>query len=457
MAWSIRSNSASEQSPEPSAGAERQSAGVGASPASEVSAAEIQAQLERILASKGFIHSERLSRFLRFTVSRAMQGEGATLKEYLIGIEVFDRNGSYDQRSDPIVRVEAGRLRSKLREFYETEGRDSSVLIDFQKGSYVPIFQRRQRPRSGAARIPSWIRAARDWKTVALALALALAALAAHRAVTLSRQSLSLQRELEAARQQLPGREFAPIWGPFFSPGTETYVVFGSPLFFAGERAGVFLRQPGLNDASKLLGDPDFQRMQERFGPLSGPRYDYAFMGDTIALQRLTAFFGRAGRVLTAVPAHLANWDSIKDGNIIFLGAPRTNPLLQRLPVQQDFEWGPDQNIYNRNPQPGEQKTYATPSHRDAATYAIIASFPGLRPNREILLLTAHSAPGTLAAVEYTTRSESVRLMTEKLQLGLPGKPKHYQMLIRVLVDQGAPVKSEYVTHHTVSPPSDKP
>lgn len=440
-------------------GTEGHSSAVGLPFQSDVSPSEIQAELEKILASKGFVHSERLSRFLRFTVNRTIQGEAANLKEYLIGIEVFDRNGSYDPRSDPIVRVEAGRLRSKLKEFYETEGRDDPVVIDFQKGSYVPIFKRRERPASQVARIPRWLRSSGDWRILGLAAAMALAGIAVYRAAMLSRQNLALHEALEKARQQGPGPEFAPVWGRFFSPGTETFVVFGSPLFFASERGGFFLRSPGLNDASKLLSDPDFRRMQERFGPLSGPRYDYALMGDAMAIQRLTAFLGRAGRTLTAVPAHQASWDSIKDGNIIFLGAPRTNALLQRLPVQQDFEWGPDQNIHNRNPQPGEQKTYITQSHRDAATYAVVACFPGLRPNREVLLLTAHSEPGVLAAVEYVTQAESVRAMIEKLQLADPGKPRHYQVLLRVVVDKGAAVKSEYVTHHSVPspPPSGQP
>ena len=70
----------------------------------------IRAQLAKILTSRGFVHSERVRRFLRFTVEQALRGQGDQLKEYLIGIEVFDRKSSYDPRIDPIVRVEARRL-----------------------------------------------------------------------------------------------------------------------------------------------------------------------------------------------------------------------------------------------------------------------------------------------------------------------------------------------------------
>ena len=79
---------------------------------------EIQAQLRKILASEQFANSDRMSRFLRFTVERAIQGKGDHLKEYLLGVEVFDRKESYDPRIDPIVRVEARRLRSKLKKYY---------------------------------------------------------------------------------------------------------------------------------------------------------------------------------------------------------------------------------------------------------------------------------------------------------------------------------------------------
>jgi len=101
---------------------------------------DIRQQLEKILRSGPFAKSERMSRFLRFTVEQTLSGHSADLKEYLIGVEVFDRKPDYDSRVDPIVRVEARRLRSKLRKYYESEGRDDDLRIDFPTGSYVPQF-----------------------------------------------------------------------------------------------------------------------------------------------------------------------------------------------------------------------------------------------------------------------------------------------------------------------------
>jgi TolB-like protein len=105
---------------------------------------QTRAQLERILASAGFATTDRLSRFLRYVVERSLAGEGGQLKEYVIGVEVFDRDDRYDPRLDSIVRVEAGRLRTKLDEYYNGPGRSDSLVIHLRRGSYAPVFEYRQ-------------------------------------------------------------------------------------------------------------------------------------------------------------------------------------------------------------------------------------------------------------------------------------------------------------------------
>lgn len=100
----------------------------------------VAAQLDRILASAIFMHSERLSRLLRYAVQQAAEGKTEELKEYALAISVFDKRDSFDPRFDPIVRVEAGRLRTRLKQYYETEGREDELVIDLPKGGYVPRF-----------------------------------------------------------------------------------------------------------------------------------------------------------------------------------------------------------------------------------------------------------------------------------------------------------------------------
>src|ERR1700728_3231338 len=109
-----------------------------------VPAAEIRAELDFILRSRSFIQSHRIRRFLQFVVEESLLGQPHRLKEYLIGLEVFDRREAFDPRVDSIVRVEARRLRYKLDEYYRMEGREDAVRIVLRKGSYVPIFEYRQ-------------------------------------------------------------------------------------------------------------------------------------------------------------------------------------------------------------------------------------------------------------------------------------------------------------------------
>ena len=97
-------------------------------------------QLDRILQSRAFRNSERLQRFLKFAVECASEGTVDRLKESVLGRSVFDRGSKYDPRTDSIVRVESQRLRKKLREYYEVEGRADPVSIVFNAGSYVPTF-----------------------------------------------------------------------------------------------------------------------------------------------------------------------------------------------------------------------------------------------------------------------------------------------------------------------------
>lgn len=108
-----------------------------------VPAAEIRAQLDLVLRSRAFIQSHRIRRFLQFVVEESLLGQPHRLKEYLIGLEVFDRREAFDPRVDSIVRVEARRLRYKLEEYYRTEGREDGIRIVLRKGSYVPIFEYR--------------------------------------------------------------------------------------------------------------------------------------------------------------------------------------------------------------------------------------------------------------------------------------------------------------------------
>jgi TolB-like protein/tetratricopeptide (TPR) repeat protein len=116
---------------------------------------DVRAELDRLLQSAPFLQSGRLGRFLRFAIENALAGNTDLLKEYVIGTEVYDRKPPYHPSQDSIVRTEARRLRAKLKEYYETEGKQNPVFIYFRPGTYVPVFRRNETLASPSSEEPS--------------------------------------------------------------------------------------------------------------------------------------------------------------------------------------------------------------------------------------------------------------------------------------------------------------
>lgn len=152
----------------------------------------IRLQVERILGSKIFVSAQRSQAFLRYAVERSIAG--AAPKEYEIAVDVLDRSASYDPAVDATVRVEAGRLRNRLREYYATEGKADPIFIDMPKGGYGAVFEslatdteltqtgdtaapRDETPVAGPAAMPTaetkagmWAAARRGWVLTAAAV-----------------------------------------------------------------------------------------------------------------------------------------------------------------------------------------------------------------------------------------------------------------------------------------------
>lgn len=100
-----------------------------------------RAALQKVLSSPHFSNSRRISEFLGLIAEKAIAGETAKVDEYLIAYEIYGRDPGYDPKADSIVRVEANRLRAKLRAYYEAEGHEDAVRIRLPLESYVPVFE----------------------------------------------------------------------------------------------------------------------------------------------------------------------------------------------------------------------------------------------------------------------------------------------------------------------------
>jgi Tol biopolymer transport system component len=108
-----------------------------------VDSSTVREELAKVLSSAAFANAPRMSRFLRFVVETALDGESDRIKEYVIAIDVFEKAQDYDPQADSTVRTEASKLRSRLARYYDTEGRDDPIIIAIPKGAYVPQFEQR--------------------------------------------------------------------------------------------------------------------------------------------------------------------------------------------------------------------------------------------------------------------------------------------------------------------------
>src|SRR5438552_11723794 len=107
-------------------------------------------QLERILKSAPLVSSPSLSRFLRYIVEETLAGRSGNIREFTLGVHVFDRGEDFNPRLDPIVRVQARNLRARVAKYYERQGAGDPIYIELPKGTYVPIFHKRsEEPQPG--------------------------------------------------------------------------------------------------------------------------------------------------------------------------------------------------------------------------------------------------------------------------------------------------------------------
>jgi hypothetical protein len=105
--------------------------------------AQFQAEIEKLVASHALHGSESLCKLLRYLGKQALEHPGTAVKEYQIATEVFGRQADFDPQLDSMVRVQAGRLRTKLAEYYNTEGATDRIVVELPKGSYAVAFHER--------------------------------------------------------------------------------------------------------------------------------------------------------------------------------------------------------------------------------------------------------------------------------------------------------------------------
>ncbi len=435
--------------------------------------------LEKVLHSRTLQNSESLKAFLRFVVEKTVDDNDAQLKEYTIATEVFGRDSDYDPRIDSVVRVQAGRLRTKLHEYYATEGRADQVVIDLPKGHYHPVFNyahseihetipaslpASEESSNGHART-SDLRAQpvvetppveRAGKTlnmvlvgVIVVLSVALAALYFQ-----TREPQRQQQQTAGDAAPFNAEEFKAVWGVFVDDPEPPLLLLSNPAVYRfvnradPDAATARALQLTPEQVRTTTGTPEF-RLQNLPIDETQPRLlmsvgMYTGMGEAIGLYRLSTLFRSANRDILLRQSRHANAADLKYRNVILLGSVYVNEWSRKLPVTENFNYTNSATIENRQPLPGEQPEYRPEFDERTGElrtdYALITVKPNVSGDHAVMTLAGIYSEGTEAAAEFITTKGHLAVLAHALsQAGGAESPKYYQALLKVGVENGTP------------------
>jgi hypothetical protein len=398
-------------------------------------------QVEKLTNSHILRGSESLCKLLRYLAEHALDHPGVALKEYQIATEVLGRPVGFDPQSDSTVRVQAGRLRVKLAEYYAHEGPGDTIVVELPRGSYALTFHLRAPGTEGSPSPPIILDAritpkqappsTRGWVIAVLVLSLLLASVLVATAILLSQRIRA---------QSAPGQPIAPayqvFWSRFVTSPQQPWVIFSNGNFVGRPETGMRYFNPKTDTRSFILDH-------------------YTGVGEVLAIHQLDYVFALFNHPIRVKRGALFSLDDAKNNDLIFVGSPSENLTLLDLPGTQEFVFqrldsGPrkgDLAVLNVHPQPGEPRIFlATPANQPTVEdYAVVSLLPGLDPSRSILILAGNSTFGTQAAVEYVCRENSLKELLQRLQVIAPGDLKSFEALLRVKIAHGVPVVTELV------------
>jgi hypothetical protein len=410
-------------------------------------------QLRKVLASAEFCSARSRAHFLEYVVTRTLAGEEDSLKEYTIGVEVFDRGPAFDPRADGVVRTQAGLLRRHLERYYAGDGQHDPIVIVVPKGHYVPKFSVASPASADDAgqAAPRALSRPVAWAGIGtIAVAAVLAAATVARAPS---------RPVTTVARTAPDVDsvYLPVWGSFLQPGVTNVLAFGTPQFFSA--AGVWVRDVEVNTPAEGENRAVLRSLGEVLGKPLVPSEAYTGIGEAYGVHVLSRFFLEKSRDLRVVRSRTVSWDNLKHDNVIFLTSARFRTLADQLAYPSDLvhALGSLNHVENRRPIGSEPARYEPrPADGEEGDHAIITVWPGKVPGRRIMVLSGRQTWGTQAAAEYVTEPGYLRELNRHLadcqhRAGARSHPDFFQVLLRVEIRDHQPVSIGYVTHHDLA------
>jgi hypothetical protein len=398
-------------------------------------------EIDKLIKSHSLHSSESLCKLLRYLAEHSIDHPGVGLKEYQIATEVLGRPAGFDPQSDSTVRVQAGRLRVKLAEYYAHEGPDDPIVVEIPKGSYALTFHAHVAKSGVLAAAPlvfeppphkeEAARFTRGWVIGVAVFSVLLAASLSTTAILLS-QRLHMQA---AASQAVPAA-YQIFWSRFVAAPQPPWVIFSNANFVGRPQTNMHYFNPSTDSREAILDH-------------------YTGVGEVLAIHELDRVFGLLNRQLRVKRGALFSLDDVRNNDLIFIGSPAENLTLLEIPGTEEFVFqrvnsGPrtgDVEVINVHPAAGESRVFlASPSSQSVnEDYAIVGLKPGLDPAHSMLILAGTTTVGTQAAAEYVCREDSLTELLRRLGVSRAGEIKPFEALLHVRVTHGVPVITDLV------------
>lgn len=416
----------------------------------------IEAQVERILRSDGFRSSEVLRKLLTYLADKAASGEADQLKEYVVAIEGLGKPTSYDPQQNSTVRIQVGRLRQKLAEYYRTEGIHDPLIIDLPKGRFrltcehrvsseiavpeltSPAFERT--PVSGAT-----LASTRHWKGVLAGFAGGLLL------VVLCFLLLGIRtRSRQEAFAWSPAME--ELWKPLLASARPLILSIEDPLFVeVNSNPGIYYRDRSLNEWSDTQHSPAIKQLSESMNRANvQPSRYYTAFGEAEAAFHLGRLLGSRAQNISIMRTSQLSWHQLADNNVVFVGVQNLFfEQLQGMPVVSELVANLE-GVKNTHPAPGEptffRDEYVTAPAEQGVIYALVTHVSGPMRDNEVLSFTSIRSPGYVGAVRFFTNPDTAQTIVTHLKEDNGGKmPRAYQVLLRVRFKDNVPTETTYI------------
>jgi hypothetical protein len=421
---------------------------VAASPDIEID--ERYVLLQRIVATHPFQKSERFRNLLSYLVEKSIHGKPGDFNESKIGVQIFHRPADYSPVEDSTVRVHIRQLRLKLHEYFDSEGRNETLILEIPKGGFTPVF------RAATQRVYDHLSADQVETEPAI--------LRKQRWIwTLGGACILLATACGIFAYQLMFRSAVqPSIGPLdaiFSKDRATNVVVGDVNY------GIHSMMAGKRDTLQEYLDDNSQGIPPALPENSPIMVDLMHyiktsnltsFADAAVVATLSALANERGSQVQVRPARELHLRDFENGNFILIGGAASDPWVYLFQNRLNFQLSEDpatkRSVWlNKNPQPGEQKSYQglVSTGSGGEEYADIALIPAENGQGIVMIIQGIQQEGTESAGRFLADPAAREALTKMLREKESGSP-YFEVLLKTSTVAGAPAIATVVAARAI-------